>query len=176
MRLSGTLVGYSIGAIGILRMRQVLFGINEKVNERYYGWDISAGTLFTITTRDKSKAGSPNFSVIGRYSFPLSWRTQVNMSAEVFTPVDTAFAKRITASANVDFIYELSNRINFLASYRLQVFKSYYQKPKSDNILSTSFLFYIENNIYLGINAAFEKFSDSPNRMSTSLTLSYNLF
>jgi hypothetical protein len=176
MRLSGTLVGYSIGAIGILRMRQVLFGINEKVNERYYGWDISAGTLFTITTRDKSKAGSPNFSLIGRYSFPLSWRTQVNMSAEVFTPVDTAFAKRITTSANVDFIYELSNRINFLASYRLQVFKSYYQKPKSDNILSTSFLFYIENNIYLGINAAFEKFSDSPNRMSTSLTLSYNLF
>jgi hypothetical protein len=176
IRLSGILVGYSIGAIGTLRMRQVLFNINEKVNQRYYGWDISVGTLFTITTRDKSKAGSPNLSLIGRYSFPLSWRTQVNITAEAFTPVDSAFVKRLTANTNVDFIYELSNRINFVASYRVQIFRPDYEKPKLDNILSASFLFYIENNIYLGINAAFEKFADSPNRISTSLTLSYNLF
>ncbi|MCX6149153.1 MAG: hypothetical protein NTX22_01365 [Ignavibacteriales bacterium] len=176
IRLSGVLVGYSIGAIGTLRMRQVLFEINEKVNQRYYGWDLSGGTLFTISTRDKSKAGSPSFSLIGRYSFPLSWRTQVNFTAEAFTPLDSAFVKKLTANANIDFIYELSNRVNFIASYRLQAFKPFNDKTKIDNSLNASFLFYIENNIYLGINTAFEKFAETPNRISTSLTLSYNLF
>jgi len=176
IRLSGLLSGYSIGAIGTLRVRQVLFGINERVNDRYYGWDISAGTLFTITTRDQSKAGSPNLSLTSRYSNPLSWRTQINLSAEVFTPIDSSFIKNFTATANADFIYELSNRINFIASYRIQVYKPHNSKETFDNTLNGSFLFYIENNIYLGINASLEKFSETPTRMSTSLTLSYNFF
>ncbi len=176
IRLSGMLNGYSIGAIGTLRVRQVLFGINERVNDRYYGWDISTGTLFTITTRDRSKAGSPNFSILGRYSNPLSWRTQINLSAEIFSPIDSSFIKQFTATANADFIYELSNRINFVAGYKIQLYKADKSDEKFDNSLNGSFLFYIENNIYFGLNASLEKFAGSPARVSTSLTLSYNLF
>lgn len=176
IRLSGMLVGYSIGAIGTLRMRQVLFGIYEKVNQRFYGWDISVGTLFTITTRDNSKAGSPNFSISGRYSFPLSWRTQIDFTAEAFTPVDSSFINRFIGNANVDFIYELSNRINLVTNYKLQIFRPYKEKPKLDNLFSLSFLYYLENNIYLGINSSLEKYADSPTRISNSLTLTYNLF
>ncbi len=176
IRLSGMLNGYSIGAIGILRIRQVLFNINERVNDRYYGWDISAGSLFAITTRDRSKAGSPNLSITGRYSNPLSWRTQINLSAEVFTPMDSSFIKKYTATANLDFIYELSNRVNFIAGYRIQVYKPHNDKETFYNSLNGSFLFYIENNIYLGINASLEKSTGTSTKMSTSLTLSYNFF
>jgi hypothetical protein len=176
IRLSGMLIGYNIGAIGTLRIRQVLFGIYEKVNQRFYGWDISLGTLFTVTTRDKSKAGAPNFSISGRYSFPLSWRTQIDFTAEAFTPVDSSFFGRLTGNANIDFIYELSNRINLVTNYKLQIFRPYREKLKLDNILSLSFLYYIENNIYLGINSSLEKYADSPTRISNSLTLTYNLF
>jgi len=173
---SGMLVGQRVGAIGILRIRQVLFEINERINQRYYGWDISAGALFTLTTRDASPAGSPNLSLTGRYSFPISWRTQINFTAGAFTPIDSAFSKRITGNTSVDFIFELSNRINLLASHRLVVFKNSGQNTVVDNILSASFLFYMENNIYFGINTAFEKFYNSPKRISANLTLSYNLF
>ena len=38
---SGYLIGNSLGAIGILRMQEVLQGINEIVNPRYYGWDLN---------------------------------------------------------------------------------------------------------------------------------------
>lgn len=173
---SDMLVGQRVGAIGILRIRQVLFEINERINQRYYGWDLSAGALFTLSNRDGSKAGSPNLSITGRYSFPLSWRTQINLSAGVFSPIDSAFMKRITANTSIDFIFELSNRINFLASHRLVMFKNPDQNTQLDNVLSASFLFYIENNIYFGINSSFEKFYNSSKRISANLTLSYNLF
>lgn len=173
---SGVLKGGSIGSIGVLRMRQVLFGINERVNERYYGWDLSAGALFPITTRDTSKTGSPNLAATGRYSFPFTWSTQMNIVAEVSTPIDTVFARQVLASAGVDFIYELSNRINLLAGYRFGVFKPAKTTAYVDNSINASFLYYIENNIYFGINAQYEKFARSQRRISTSITLSYNLY
>ncbi|MGE5401507.1 MAG: hypothetical protein ACM3S2_13985 [Ignavibacteriales bacterium] len=176
IQASGLLKGSNVGSVGILRMRQVLFGINERVNERYYGWDISAGALFTITTPDKSPAGSPNLSITGRYSFPFSWRTQINLEAGVFTPIDTAFAKEVTANSGFDFIYELSNRINFLAGYRFGIFKPQSGHTLVNNLVNASFLFYIENNIYFGISANYTKLARSSRRISTSLTLSYNLF
>ena len=176
IQASGMLVGSNIGAIGTLRMRQVLFGINERVNQRFYGWDVSAGALFTITTPNKSPAGSPNLTVNGRYSFPFSWRTQVNLEAGVFTPIDSAFIKEVTANTGLDFIYELSNRINLLASYRFGIFKPEGQTSMVSNLLNISFLFYLENNIYFGVNASYEKLSRSPRQMKTSVTLSYNLF
>lgn len=176
IQASGLLKGSNIGAIGTLRMRQVLFGINERVNQRFYGWDVSAGALFTITTPNKSPAGSPNLTVNGRYSYPFSWRTQLNLDAGVFTPIDSAFAKEVTVNTGFDFIYELSNRINLLTSYRYVIFKPEHQTALGSNLLNISFLFYIENNIYFGVNGSYEKSSRSPSQMKTSLTLSYNLF
>lgn len=176
IQASGVLKGSSVGSIGILRIRQVLFGINERVNERYYGWDLSAGALFPITTRDTTKPGSPNLAVTGRYSFPFNWSTQVNIVAEISTPIDTVFAKQVLANTGVDFIYELSNRINLLAGYRFGIFKPAATASYIDNLINVSFLYYIENNIYFGINAAYEKLARSPKRLSTSITLSYNLY
>lgn len=176
IRLTDVMETSNIGSIGILRIRQVLFEINEKVNQRYYGWDVSTGILFKLTTFDKSNAGDPNLTINGRYSFPISWRTQINTVAEIFTPTDTEFAKELNASAGVDFIYEMSNRINFVGGYRFGFFRPSIGPNRNDNQLSASFLFYIENNIYFGMNATYEKFSRSPRRLSTSITLSYNLF
>ncbi|MEI7812946.1 MAG: hypothetical protein WCJ01_11080 [Ignavibacteria bacterium] len=173
---SGSLKGSYVGSIGILRMRQVLFGINEKVNERYYGWDISAGALFPITARDTSSTGSPNLAVTGRYSFPFNWSTQININGEISTPIDTLFVRQILATTSVDFIFELSNRINLLAGYRFGILKPDAGASYVDNLINLSFLFYVENNIYLGINAAYEKLARSPKRLSTSVTLSYNLY
>lgn len=165
-----------IGSIGILRMRQVLFGINERVNERYYGWDVSAGILFPLTTPDKSPVGNPNLTINGRYSYPISWRTQINSTGEVFTPIDSLLFKKVTARTGLDFIYELSNRINFVAGYRLGLTKSQSTEASADHTLNASFWYYIENNIYLTINGNLVKQPNTPQKLSSAVGLQYNLF
>lgn len=177
LRYSGMLVSGSIGSVGVLRIRQVLFANEfEKVNPRYYGWDVTGGILFRLTTRDKSDPGDPNFSLRGHYSVPVSWRMQINTVAEIFSPMDETFAKEVTMAASVDFIYELSNRINFVGTYRYDLYNPYKGRTRNDNRLNGTFLFYIENSVYLGVNATYEKFSGSPKILSSAITLSYNVF
>ncbi len=173
---SGLLEGEHVGSIGILRMRQVLFAINERVNQRYYGWDLSAGILFPMTTFDKSSPGNPNLSLLGRFSFPVSWQTQINSIAEAFTPMDSSFFKNYTVRAGLDFIYELSNRINFVSGYRLGISKTSLKNAVVHHNLNASFWYYIENNIYLIVSAGFTKQGDDPRVLTTRVGLQYNLF
>ncbi len=176
IKKSPELKGSSIGSLGIFRIREVLFGINERVNERYYGWDASAGILFPLTNADKSQTGNPNMIISGRYSYPVSWQTQINTSLEVFTPLDSAFFKIATARAEVDFIYELSSRINFVSGYRFDVNKPFTGNLIYSHNLNMSFWYYLENNIYLTISGDFIKFGSSPKILSTRVGLQYNLF
>jgi hypothetical protein len=164
-----------VGSLGILRIRQVLFGINERVNERYYGWDVKTGILFPLTTLDKSAIGNPNMSISARYSWPINWELQLNSNAEVFTPMDSSFMKQYQVRAGVDFIYELSNRVNFVSGYRLGMIKLPNQPTLSSHDLNTSFWYYLENNIYLTITAGFTKQGDNPRVLKSFIGLQYNL-
>jgi hypothetical protein len=170
------LVEDNIGSIGILRMHQVLFNINERVNQRYYGWNVTAGILFPITRADRSSPGNPNMVFGGRYSLPLSWRFQINAIARVFTPLDTSFAKSITTDIGADFIYELSNKINFVTNYSIITSKLQDRDAVFTHRLSSSFWFYLENNIYFTVNGNLTRFGRNPSTLSTNVGLQYNLF
>lgn len=165
-----------VGSIGFQRMRQVLFNINEKVNDRFYGWLTSVGILIPTSTSDRSPVGSPNANISGRYSFPISWDTQINFKIDVFSPLDSLYFKKYTVRANLDFIYELSNRINFVSGYKLDYVKQPGIKAEPVHNLDAAFWYYIENNIYLTINSSFTKQGSSPKIISTSVGLNYNLF
>jgi len=177
IKASGMMIGNHLGAIGILRIRQVLFNINERVNNRYYGYDINVGSRFVLSTADLSKGGSPNLSFSGRYSYPIGWRIQFDGIVELFTPMDSLFFKKINSSLIINFIYELSNRINFVARYNL-ITKREFQQNKflTDNILSTSFLYYLENEIYFGLTASLQRIGSRPAEMGMAITIQYNLF
>ncbi len=177
IRASGMLIGNHVGAIGILRMRQVLFNINERVNNRYFGYDINIGSKFVLSTFDKSKSGSPNLSISGRYSYPLGWRFQINGNFEFFTPMDSMFFKQINSNIGVDFIYELSNRINFVANYKLNTSKPYgVMNFTINHIFSTSFLYYLENEIYYGFTTSIQKIGNQKTLLGLAMTIQYNLF
>lgn len=177
IRASGMLIGNHVGAIGILRIRQVLFNINEKVNNRYFGYDINIGSKFVLSTYDKSKSGSPNLSISGRYSYPLGWRFQINGNFEIFTPMDSLFFKQINSNLGLDFIFELSNRINFVANYKLNTIKPYGQLNITINhIFSTSFLYYLENEIYYGFTTSVQKIGNQKTLLGLAMTIQYNLF
>jgi len=165
-----------VGSIGFQRIRQVLFNINEKVNDRYYGWVTSAGILIPTSTKDRSPVGSPNANLSGRYSFPISWDTQINFKIDVFSPLDSLYLKKYTVRANLDFIYELSNRINFVSSYKFDFVKQPGLIAEPVHIIDTAFWYYIENNIYLTINSNLTKQGSDPKILGTSIGLNYNLF
>ncbi|HZW39035.1 MAG TPA: hypothetical protein VFF33_07045 [Ignavibacteriaceae bacterium] len=166
----------NIGSLGTLRMRQVLFNINEKVNERYYGWDVNLGVLFPLTTADKSAPGRPNLNLSGRYSVPLGWKFQVNTVADLFTPLDSSFFNKFGVRFGLDFIYELSNRVNFVTNYRLSVDKPQGSKSLISNNLGASFWYYIENNIYFTFAINYTKQQKLDSFLSTNVGIQYNLF
>jgi hypothetical protein len=177
IKASGKLVGNSLGAIGILRTQQVLKAINERVNERFYGWDVTLGVLFNLSTRDKSPTNSPALSLGGRFSYPIGWRSQIDMFANINTPMDSSFFKAFVSKAGINYLYELSNRINFVTGYNADYFKPAVGDSYIDHNLTSSFIFYLENYINLGINASLirrglTKVTD----LGASVSLQYNFF
>ncbi|MBZ0200617.1 MAG: hypothetical protein K8H86_12170 [Ignavibacteriaceae bacterium] len=176
IKKSDVLEHENVGSLGILRMQQVLLGINERVNERYYGWDVSSGILFPLSTFDKSPVGNPNLTLQARYSFPISWQTQINAIARTYTPLDSVFFKEVTVEAGFDFIYELSNRINFVSGYRYGLVKPSIGDAISEHNLNASFWYYLENNIYLTISGSMTKQGTNPRLLTTQVGIQYNLF
>ncbi|MDP6778982.1 MAG: hypothetical protein QGI83_19670, partial [Candidatus Latescibacteria bacterium] len=80
---SGLVLG-DIG-FGVLRMQEVLF--QERINDRFYGWEASVGIQFEVMTpREGQGRSDPSMSVGFRYSRPISWSTQVNARLNVTTP------------------------------------------------------------------------------------------
>ena len=174
---SGYLVGTSLGAIGILRTQQVLKSINERVNERYFGWDVTLGVLFNLSTRDKSPTNTPALSLGGRFSYPIGWKSQIDMYANVNTPVDSNFFKNVNTAAGINYLYELSNRINFISGYRLDYLMPAVGDSYADHSIVASFIFYLENQINLGINGNLVRSGITERTdLGTSVTLQYNFF
>lgn len=176
IKASGMLRGESIGALGIIRIRQVLFDLLGVVNNRSYGWDISLGSRFEISTKDKSNVGAPRLDILGNYSYPIGWRMQINTKLEANSPLDTNFMKKYDLTLTSNFIYELSNKINFLTTYKFKLQKSYFSNPISTHEFIASFLFYIENKIYFGVNANVIQVEDKPRISSMSMSIQYTVF
>lgn len=170
---------YEVGktALAVLRMRQVLFGINERVNNRYYGWLVSMGFSQPLSKETKAvPVGNPQLQLKASYSYPLNWEIQVNTNLEAKTPIDSTLLKKIDISSITEFIYELGSRINFVATYRFDLKQPVSGTAVDDHIINAAFLYYLENNISLTINGSFSKLGDTPQVYTTSLGLQYNLF
>ncbi|MDR3609774.1 MAG: hypothetical protein P4L27_04380 [Ignavibacteriaceae bacterium] len=177
IKASGLLVGDALGAIGLLRTQQVLKGINEIVNPRYYGWDLNLGVSFNLSKRDKSPTNSPALTVSGRFSNPIGWRAQIDAFASVGTPIDSTFFNQVITTAGINYLYELSNRINFVASYNLNYTAPAAGTAYADHNLTGSFVFYLENYINLGINATMVRNGQTKETdLNSSVTLQYNFF
>lgn len=177
IRESGYLVGNALGAIGILRIQEVLKGINEIVNQRYYGWDLDLGVLFNLSTPDTTPTNPPALALSGRFSYPIGWRSQVDAFASVNTPIDSTFFKQVIMAAGINYLYELSNRINFVLNYNLNYINPAAGKSYADHNLTASFVFYLENYINLVITANMVRSGHTRETdLGSNITLQYNFF
>lgn len=165
----------SIGAIGVLRMQEVLE--KERINERFYGWDVSGGVkLEVLTPFETVPRDDPGFSLGLRYSRPISWSTQINTDFSINTPFNGEFGRRYDVSWQTDFIYEISNRINLTLVHLLSMSKKENESLQHDNIGSVGFNFFIENKINLNTSFVMRKDETDPWRISFTTGLSYRIF
>ena len=170
---SGLVLG-DIG-FGVLRMQEVLF--QERINDRFYGWEASAGVQFEVMTPQKGQGRrDPSMSVGFRYSRPISWSTQVNSRLNVTTPFSENFGREYNLDQTTDFIYEFTNKISFTASQRFRAEKQRNVDAQLTTTISFSLTFFIENKINL---TAFEQITSvegEPFRQSFNIGLSYKIF
>lgn len=178
VKASGLLVGDELGALGLFRIRQVLFPGQTgtpPVNNRYVGWDGSAGVTFQLMNPLKQDLRTPALTLIGDYAYPIDWSMQLNGNVQINTPMDSSFFKGYNVKGEVDYLYELSNRINFTTVYNLQ----YSKQPNIDAVtthsLSANFLFYIENNINYVVTGSMIKSGDLDAVLGVSMSLQYRL-
>jgi hypothetical protein len=165
----------SIGAIGVLRMQEVLE--KERINERFYGWDLSAGVQLDVLTPTRgAMREDPAFSLGLRYSRPISWGTQINTDFSINSPFNGDFGRRYNIGLQTDFIYEITNKINLTLVHLLSLTKNENQKAQHDNIGSAGFNFFIENKINLNTAFVVRKDESTPWRVNFTTGLSYRIF
>ena len=171
---SGQVLG-SIGAIGVLRIDEVLF--KERINERFYGWEATAGVKFEVITETENKPRrDPAMSVRFRYSRPVNWSTQINTDFRIDSPFSSDFGRIYNLRQTLDFIFEISNKINFTAAHLFRADKTAGSDVKLSTTISFAFSFFIENKINI---TAFEQITTvegEPFRQSFNVGLSYRIF
>ena len=169
---SGKLSGETLGAMGILRIKEVLF--YETIHDRFYGWDAKIGVAYDLTTYDKSTS-DPSIEAAAGFSYPFTLKSQFDVRSQYNSSFDD-LGNQYTAIASVNYIYELSNRIDFLGSYQLQSFKTMADADALNaNVLRASFIFYIENAINLVLNGQLDKTGSFDWNKSFVATLGYRI-
>lgn len=168
--------GGNIGPIGILRMREVLK--EERISDRFFGWDVNAGVQYQLQTRNKDiDRAPPALAINVRYSRPISWRMQVNTDFKLDTPFKRDYFRReYNISQNVDFIYEITNKIAFVSSNTLHINKKRDGDARFRHNSNISFTFFIENKISLTAIEQISKEEGSSFRQSLLFALSYRIF
>lgn len=170
---SGKFKGEGLGAMGILRMDEVLF--QEVIHDRYYGWDVRVGVGHEITTFDES---DPEGSVEAGFSFayPMGLKSQINHRTDYNTPFDN-MGEAYGITSVTDYIYEVSNRIDFIGSYQLQYDKASADDDAIDShSIRAGFIFYIENQINVALTSQLSKDGDSDWYTNTSVSVGYRVF
>ena len=160
---------------GLLRMQEVLF--RERINDRFYGWDATAGVQFEVLTPfEGEERRAPGMSFNFRYSRPLSWSTQINTDMKADTPFSGDFGRVYNISQDTDFIYEITNKVSFTTFHTFRITKRSGMDARLSTSISIAFNFFIENKINLGISESITTVEGEPFRQSFNVGLGYRIF
>ena len=176
MRKSSLLKEDSVGAIGILRMQEVL--TKETIFDRFYGWEVTVGTKIDLTLpQDGQERLNPSLDLSAQYSRPISWATQWNERLSINSPLSTNFGTFYNMNIASDLAYELSNRINFSVRHFIAIDKL---SQNSDSVISNSlglsFIYFLENHVNLVVTEQLEKSTDTDLSTNFVVSLNYRVF
>jgi len=171
---SGVAGDFVNSSLSYFRVREVLFGINQFINPRYYGGDIRLGVGYTLLSRNDSLANNGFMNLQGRYSYPLDLNQQINLVAGVRTPFDSLYGTLYEGTGVASYSYNLTNRISFIAGYTINLLQQVNDQvidtsgailtrgtlqdfSVANHLFNAGFNFYLENYITLSINAGLSK-------------------
>ena len=174
MRESGLLKEGGLGAIGILRIEEVIE--REDIADRFYGWDVALGTKFDITTpyEDQDRPIA-NLDVTASYARPIAWQWQISERISMNTPFDS-FGSAYSLSLSSDLSYELSNRIDLRLRHLFRLYKPEGGDAENSQALGISFIYYIENNLNLVATEQIEIAPDEDITSNFTVVLNYRVF
>ena len=174
MRESGLLKEDGLGAIGILRIEEVLE--REDIADRFYGWDVALGSKFDITTpyEDQDRPIA-NLDVTASYARPIAWQWQISERITMNTPFDS-FGSVYSLSLSSDISYELSNRIDLRLRHLFRLSKPEGGDTENSQALGLSFIYYIENNLNLVATEQIEIVPDEDITSNFTIVLNYRVF
>lgn len=190
----------SKSALSYFRIESVLFenyegSINYAfTNPRYYGGDIRLGVDFTVLTRNTIiETPNPSLQARGRYGYPIGLNHQLLGAFQLGTPFDSAFGKLWTGTGEIDYWYNMTNRIRFNAGYIvtlnqfitqsfiLENGKYQLQTNSSDfsyanHAFTAGFLFYLENYISLQLGAGYVFTKNDNSHLISNAAIQFTLF
>jgi hypothetical protein len=143
IRESGVLAGEGLGAIGILRIQEVL---DEPTAQRWHGWVVRLGVGAQLSDFD-GESGDPRISGRFEWARPIDIRLQLRNEASLSTVLESDPVYNLSDIFSVD--YELSNRIDWYNSLAVS-----YDIPTADGLenilrldLKSTYILYIENQL-----------------------------
>ncbi|MBL8006998.1 MAG: hypothetical protein JNJ56_05660 [Ignavibacteria bacterium] len=182
----------SMSALGFMRIRDVLYGNNQFLNERAWGGDIRAGISGVLLTRNVNiEMPAANIDIRGRYAYPIGLRHQIIASATAQTPMDSSIFKLYLGQAGLSYSFNMTNRISFFTAYTMtmnQIFLNTYDslgaingtigtdKSAANNNVTAGFNFYIENYVTLNISAGFNNLWRNEQNFFTNASLGFIVF
>ncbi len=174
MRASGLLKEDALGAVGILRIEEVLE--REHVADRFYGWDLTLGSKFDISRPFADENRPPvNLDVSASYARPITWRWQVSERISINTPFD-GLGKAFSSSLSSDISYELSNRVDLRLRHLIRLEKPEAADTVASHSFGLSFLYYIENHVNLVATQQIEKAPEESITTNFTIALNYRVF
>ncbi len=174
MRESGLLKEDALGAVGILRIEEVLE--REHIADRFYGWDVTLGSKFDISRPITGENRPPvNLDLSASYARPITWRWQVSERISINTPFD-GLGKAYSSSLSSDISYELSNRVDLRLRHLIRLEKPEAEDTQASHSFGLSFLYYIENNVNLVATQQIEKAPEESITTNFTIALNYRVF
>ena len=173
---SGQFVGKGFGAVGALRVDEVLF--QEHINERFVGWDVRTGVRFELLTADSDlDRQDPGLSLRARYSRPVGWQSQFDVDLQYTSPFSGDFGADVfTATGTLNYLYELTNRVDFTVSNIVTAARTN-PNVKADlaEQVRSGFIFFVENHVNLNLTGLLSKSRGDDVAQSLNLAVEYRM-
>ena len=150
----------------------------EHVNERFIGWDVRSGIRFEALTKDSdTPRQDPGLSLRVRYSRPVGWKSQLDFGAQYSSPFTGDFGTDVfTLSSSLNYLYEVTNRIDFTLSNILTASRS---EPDVEatvvNQVRSGFIFFIENQVNLNVTGSIAKERGQDPTQGLNMAIEYRL-
>ena len=153
----GVLTEEALGAMGIIRIREIL--VNEPFSPRRHGWTVRGGVGFVLSNYDGSES-DPSLDAVFEYALPYIYRMQLIERISYSTILSDDVVHQINNALSAT--YEVSDRIDWENRWSLGI--TVPSESEAENIisnnLSSTLRYYISNTVNVDATVSLNHLDD----------------